>query len=409
MANTEHIRQAIYESPSGKTFTLLFNDVSRSGGKKASIHELTQQNTAYIQDLGNTAVRFPFSCYLLGDDYNTQSDALFDALSEKGPGIFQHPRYGNIVVLPLTWIQSEDLVAGVGRANFDIEFITVSEAVGFPKTSVAIEETIASDTDEAMSALSEIFATEFSPVSASDRSICQTNALSDISEWKSSANAIVAGTDDDSLGDIASQFDALIRDFELYIDDYLDGPTLFIEKFTSILRLPAQAAGRISAKVSAYYGGIQNAINSVPTSLAQALVYVSNLFGLVSGAAQASTIGDIISRQDAVRISEMLSDLQADAQSGIEAAETATGFVAPVTIMAVLADVISQARDALIVTAYDLRNERVLILEASRTPLDLVYELYGSLDNLDEFITTNNLQGDAIILIPAGTKVVWYE
>lgn len=75
-----------------------------------------------------------------------------------------------------------------------------------------------------------------------------------------------------------------------------------------------------------------------------------------------------------------------------------------------------QLQEAVAITAgflvgisFTLKQERRLILDRSRTIIDLVAELYGSIDEqLDFFITSNNLSGSEILELPKGREIVYY-
>ncbi len=69
---------------------------------------------------------------------------------------------------------------------------------------------------------------------------------------------------------------------------------------------------------------------------------------------------------------------------------------------------ISSALNGLIDQALNLPTERVIILDREMTPLDLVWELYGDIERLEEFIEYNNLCGDEILWLTRGREVRWY-
>ena len=117
------IRQAKYIAPSGATVIMQFDDVERSSGKKFAVHELPQQDAPIVQDQGKKATEYPFACYFSGETAYTDADALDAALSEIGPGTFEHPMFGNIDVLADTWAETRKLVDGLGRVDFSIHFV----------------------------------------------------------------------------------------------------------------------------------------------------------------------------------------------------------------------------------------------------------------------------------------------
>lgn len=68
------------------------------------------------------------------------------------------------------------------------------------------------------------------------------------------------------------------------------------------------------------------------------------------------------------------------------------------------------AAGILVDNSFSLLNEKKLMLTSNRAIIELCFELYGDPDDfIDQFITDNNLSGDEIIEIPAGTVVTYYE
>jgi hypothetical protein len=63
----------------------------------------------------------------------------------------------------------------------------------------------------------------------------------------------------------------------------------------------------------------------------------------------------------------------------------------------------------LVEISFSLKQERRFILTRDRTIIDLVAELYGSIDDeLDFFINSNNFSGSEILEIPKGREIVYY-
>ena len=63
----------------------------------------------------------------------------------------------------------------------------------------------------------------------------------------------------------------------------------------------------------------------------------------------------------------------------------------------------------LVEISFTLKQESIIILDRPRTIVDLVAELYGTVDDeLDFFITSNNLSGSEILELPKGREIVYY-
>jgi len=75
-----------------------------------------------------------------------------------------------------------------------------------------------------------------------------------------------------------------------------------------------------------------------------------------------------------------------------------------------------QLQEAVAITAgflveisFTLKQERRIILDRNRNVIDMVAELYGTIDDqLDFFINSNELSGSEILELPKGREIVYY-
>jgi prophage DNA circulation protein len=405
MAYDDRLRSAEYTAPSGERFELQFDDLERAGGKKAAVHEFPQQDAASVQDLGNQAEKFPMAVYFTGADYDTQADAFWSALGERGPGSLQHPRYGDIPVLPIAWTQAEKLVDGLGRADFKVEFLRVLADVPFPITSVAIDEAVGSAVAEATEAAAAEAAGEFDPENAADLAVVKAGVLDGVQSYQDAFAEVTAVSEE-----IQAESTKAVRDITGGIDDLLAEPLTLFTSLANLARLPARVLTSVVNKLKAYNAYVEAIVQAEPLSVAQATAFVEAVLYGMAGATEASTIGALRSRGEAIAAADALETIGETVAAAIEAAEAAVpGFRTSPDTMAALIGAASAARASLLERAYSLRAERRVTLAADRTPLDLVAEFYGgAIDELDAFIESNGLTGDEIILVPAGREVVYY-
>lgn len=97
------------------------------GGRKTVRHEYPFRDVSFVEDMGRRARDFPVEAYVLGADYFTDRDALWEAL-ERGPsfigpatGELVHPYYGTLQVVVDTFHVRENVREG-GIARFSIVF-----------------------------------------------------------------------------------------------------------------------------------------------------------------------------------------------------------------------------------------------------------------------------------------------
>jgi hypothetical protein len=405
----DRLREAAYTSPSGLRYALQFDDLERSGGKKAAISELPQQNTASVQDLGNQAERYPMSIYFVGDNYDIASDALWSALSEKGPGTLQHSRYGDILVLPITWSCAEKFVDGIGRVDYRIEFIKVQENTIFPITSTNTKETVFSTVENELNESITENAEQFTPENSADLAGVIQTVVAAVQGYYDRFAPIVA-----EAIEIATLFEKTVNELLRDINAISADPTKLYGYIVEIAKIPSLADVPIIKKVQAYYDSLVSISTIPPETTAQAATSTQSILSIFGASSISSTIGSISNRGEAKSIIDKLESIQAIVQQSIEGVEDIIPeYKTPVEVLSNLIDSASMAKSSIINNSFGLKTEKRLILPTERTPLDLITELYGeSIDNidalLDEFIVINNLQGNEISIIPSGREVVYY-
>ncbi len=57
---------------------------------------------------------------------------------------------------------------------------------------------------------------------------------------------------------------------------------------------------------------------------------------------------------------------------------------------------------------FNLKTEKRFTLKNKRSPLEITVTEYGTLDDYDLFIESNQLTGDEILILPAGKEIVIY-
>jgi len=255
----------------------------------------------------------------------------------------------------------------------------------------------------------------------------------------------IQNTIDDVTGFVDAtfaEFNAAVSAFENGIDDFLQIGTDIGQAFAGIARAPARFLAGAKAKFDGYSGmfedigaqivaGVEDLAGFLGIGTVSQAVSVTNIFTSIFAGAIECTLegqdgesGGIQSRQEAVAMADGLADITTIMQAIFEAVDSVTFIPSPISgqktvteiayhpspeAISALMSTAAAARDSLLERAYSLRSEIRVILKSDRTPLDFVAEVYGgSIDALDEFIDTNNLSGDEIILMPSGREVIYY-
>ncbi|KKL23760.1 hypothetical protein LCGC14_2422150, partial [marine sediment metagenome] len=265
MSYLDRLRTAKYTSPSGSEFAFKFNDLKRSSSKKAAVHELPQQDDPSVQDLGNTAVRFAIEAFFSGENYDQVADSFWDALAEKGPGVLQHPRWGDLSVLPLTYAQSEGFVDGMRQARFEIEFVRVGE-IAYPTTIVQTEASIEDSLDTAGEATGEAFGAQFDPESAADTAAAKDTIGDSLAAFSENISGIIAENEK-----LSEEIKRLTAEIENTLDTLILDPIVMAQSYVHLFRTPGRMATSITKKIDGYGAMLKNLLGyTAPGSKPQA-------------------------------------------------------------------------------------------------------------------------------------------
>lgn len=411
MSYNDRLRQMKYIAPSGSEFILLFDSLSRTGGKKAPVSEFPGQNQGAVQDLGNVTPTFPVECYITGQDYDTEADRLWEALHESGPGTLEHPRWGNISVLPIPNTQTEQFVDGAGRAVFDITFIRADETqFDYPVSSIDYPTQVSAAVDSFDEGLTDSVPAEITDVK--EKASLKELYLNAIGKATDFFNNIA-----DIADDIKEEFYQIIRDIENQIDELVLEPSKLLRAMLRVYRILGQAVDTVNSvselsikeKIGFYVDVYETIIDGFKETSERYsedfnLTNIAHLQCLAVSNAEAAVYGKITTRNQAGEIVESVDSFYKTVRSDIEEIDNTVGY--SLSLRTEIA--VSQTLNGLIDQSLNLPAERVLVLDREIPAIALVHELYGNIDNLDDFMEYNNLCCDEILLIPRGREVRYY-
>jgi len=408
----------IYTSPTGYTFELKYDKLEREGGKKGSVNEILDSDTAVLQDQGQMSVRFPVDVYFTGDDYDLIADGFFHALSEKytmlNPGKIIHPRWGHLRVFPMKWKQSESFISGERRANFHIEFVRINPLGGIFKTiSLAISQVVG-------------LISFLDSVSVSSYVVTTAQAIQAIgSSINSSIDTVKRFTDDlinlqPDLRDISNA---------IYLDgkDLLSTPStsgsLVISQTQKMLKLPMNLEDDTFKKINSFSSIIsQLAIDnsnvgdvSAEVRKNKAITFQSIAGFCVAAQNVAALSTNFTTRKSAITAIELLQSSYESFTDSIElfkveSAIIENSFSGDSSFLEYIYNIHSKTISIILQNSFSLASE---VSKTISTPIDLVslcYEFYGSIDDdiLNFFIQTNSIKDNEFLELSAGREVVFY-
>jgi prophage DNA circulation protein len=111
---------------------------SRSGGRDLVKDKIVGRDGRFIQDTGARENSFRLSFFVAFSNIFDERDALIDALDAAGPGLLDHPWFGEIDVHVESWDESEESNSPE-FARFDVSLVK-AEAITSPTPDAATEE-----------------------------------------------------------------------------------------------------------------------------------------------------------------------------------------------------------------------------------------------------------------------------
>lgn len=413
MAWQDRIREAAYTSPSGVRSVFIYEDVRQEVDKKTAAFEFPDADGTFIQQSGRSGRRLPLRMFFSGDDYDLQADTFLGSLLENGNGKIEHPIYGVLLVVPFGTIsRRDDLKTAGNQAVFEVTFW---ETIGiiFPF----------SQTDPASGVLFAVDEYNFAAAAGFEEFTVLITAV-EKSSFKNSYTALLDAAQEglqaiaDTQDDVRQQFDAIVDSVNQGIDILISDPLTLALQTTQLIQSPARALTNITARLSAYRD-LANAIITGDDAIATPgndannsnTFHTKDLYAstYVTGSIVSTVNNQFITKTDALEAAEAVLVQLEDVTAWRDANFASLSEIDTGSAYQQLQEAVALTAGFLVEISFTLKQERSVVLDRPRTIIDLVAELYGSVDDqLDFLITSNDLTGSEILELPRGREIVFY-
>lgn len=413
MTWNDRIKQAAYISPSGVRVVFDYENVRKSFDKKTNGFEFPDANGTYVQDLGHSGRRYPLRVFFWGDNYDLEVNIFDAALREIGVGKLEHPLYGTIDVVPFgTITQRDDLKTSANQAIVEVTFW---ETIGLIYPSV--------QTDPATAVLIAIddynfvVANEFEDITSLDSAVEQSSFKNNYNSLLDSAESglqAIADTQDD----VRQQFDAIVDSVNRGIDVLVSTPLTLAFQTTQLIQAPARALTSIESRINAYGNLVNSIISSVSAIISPGNdsrnsneFHINDLYAstYITGSILSVVNNQFLTKTEALEAAEFILTQFEDVTNWRDDNFQSLFEVDIGSSYQQLQEAVALTAGFLVEISFTLKQERRLVLDRNRTIIDLVAELYGSVDDqLDFFINSNELSGSEILELPRGYEIVYY-
>lgn len=436
----DRLREAAYRSPGGTRTVFSYEDVSRVAEKKTAAFDFPDADGTLVQDLGQKGRRYPLRVIFYGDDHDTQADAFEATLLERGAGVLEHPRYGQVDVVPFGEItQRDDLKTSANQ--------TILEVVFWATLGTAYPTGQQDGAAQALSAIDEYTAAAAGELENALRINTQFERVTFRDQWSGFLDNVTSALSEvaEAQEDVQRQFNDIKDSINRGLDVLVAEPLTLAFQTLALIKAPAQAVSQIERRLEGYGNLADSIVNGGsnrigtgsagrartvrPTNDSRAANELASRVVFAQGATAGAVVAAMSSAQSnqmdggfstqpqAIAAAEQLLDrfdqVASWADENYRALDSTGIEKRPVVDTGAsyqqLQKAVSLAAGFLVLLAFNLRQERRITLDRARSLFDFVGEYYGDIDaNLDFFINTNNLTGSEILELPKGKTVVVY-
>ncbi len=425
----DRLKPGKYTSPSGTAINFDFTEVAREVEARGTVFQFPGVDGAYVQRKGYGPRIYPMRVRFSGANHDRIALAFEAALLEPGIGELQHPMYGTFDVTPLGRItRRNDLVRGRNLTVIEVSFFTTFKRV-YPRATSNAK----SEIEAALGNFDVQAAQDFEASMDLDNAVKRANAKATIKSFLKDVSASLQRASD-SVADVRREMQDTIDLINEGIDVLIGQPLLLARQCVNLVRAPARAITGIESRLADYQALAQRIIGSAAAAPGEALAagsglaqrvqsiandfLTSDLFLLssVAGGVDSAVRTEFRTRSDALLAAATVQSQLDDATDWRDAGfEDLQGLeVSPAQVdtgagIQALNSAVSATLAYLVAASFSLRPEKRLVLDRPRSIIDLVSELYGTVDDaLDRFINENQLTGSEILELPRGRLVVYY-
>jgi hypothetical protein len=414
-----------------------FEDLRIVGNNKGTAFEFADAEGTYVKPRGASSRRYPMRIYFSGPNYDQVANAFAKGLDQKGVGRLEHPIDGPLDVVPLgRWSRSDRLVSNANMAIFEVTFFVTIDAV-WPTAQIDPQAAV-------LSAIADFNVA--AAVQLADQ--LDLDSALEVASFKDKYDALVKRASNvlrvitDKQNDVKRKFDGIVDSINNGIDVLIRDPLTLAAQTKVMLGEPARALADIRARLEAYKNlasDIFGSDDAVATpvfdgpgspgspgfgpgndSQSPNTFHLYDLFvtGAVVGQILSAINNEFTTAPDAILAAEEILSLNDDmvawqdenweaigdstfsTQSNLDTGEGYQQLQQAVALVA----------GFLIEISFTLKQERSIVLDRARAPIELCAELYGDLsdETYDAFLVSNDFTGDEMNELPRGKEVIYY-
>lgn len=405
-------------SPKGREFTAKWRGSNRSKSKKLGTFSPPKKTGTVVQDLDIASVRYPMSIYFDGENHDLESNLFFLTANETGRWEVTHPVHGKFKLQLVSILENNQPITDGNYTKFDLEWVEPIDDDQLVSSELLAEQIQAQLKKLNQASLDQI------------ESIADQNSSFSIQSLKNAYDS-VSGAINNGLAAIAN-FSAdiarVVNGIQRATTAGLSGPLISVASLSSQIQLAAQlpslAIDNVQERLSSYKIVGDALFGKLPDEITvsgrnEVAVKELALTALLGTMPQIISTGPIKTRSEALNFAQFISDYFKQVTDELDLTQDQfsgttidVAYFSQSNAYGEMSQLIALSLEFLLRASFDAKIEKRFKIKKDRTPIDITISEYGSLgdndENLDDFISSNKLKGDEILLIPAGREVVVY-
>jgi prophage DNA circulation protein len=414
----------ILTSPEGTEFRPQWVGDPRSFNKTVAVFNPPGVKGASFQDLEFGAIATPLTIYFSGDDNDLEASRFFETCKEKGTWLVEHPVIGLIELQLSKVTEGISPVENGGVTRFDTEWLE----------SGALEAIILSLPEKASNVLDKSsLVNDASTEQLEDNvDIDKPSLISKFAQEVADIADYVTGKLS-ALTDTIAEANSTISSVRRGITQTLSGATIDIEalagQLQTLVQFPSRVTQDLITRLNTYSDMISTSFEEIifpdgktgakPEDKNRAASQEIFLVSAMAAEAQIAVSEILDTRAQALEVVQVLIDdfnlitNNLDTIQGHFDSETMDlQYFSQSISYKELSETISLAIAYVLDVSFELAIEKRFIIDRPRTPIEIALTEYDGPgvddENVDLFITSNNLHNEDILLLRAGTEVVVY-
>lgn len=407
-------------SPEGNVFYALWRNNERSFEKKLGRFNPPKFSGTIVQDLGHTGDLYPLNVYFDGPFHQDDVDNFYKALKEKGQWEVIHPVKGPLI---LQLILCREVISPIETGNYtelELQWIVPANLQRLVSPLELLSSLIAEISNaiaDAIAILQQLKTDLYAAITAASNALNQIAALQDDTLGQLVSTSALA---QDAFETAQTSFNNALAAFGIDNTDTADIGQGMVD-----MSLAAVSEETNFENPAAYYESLNDDMTSVAIDDISEEGYNNALcieFGMTTSliaVAQLVANVEFESRSDVINAIETITSFFNDTVASIEDLQDLFSsldidfqYFSQTLTYTTLINLYTLCLRYLFAQFYELSTEKVITLKKNRSPIEITVTEYGTLGkddiNYDLFLTSNNLTGDDILLLPAGMEVKIY-